>query len=410
MIRTLAFALLIGSVAAVAVESDRGPIPIDVVDVALDDAPIVAEAAARLQAAEAQARALNIGTHELTITGTYLRRTVDREGGYDEFDSTLTRGVRLPGKAALDRKAGALGVEVAQNLLEDARHQAALQLATLWYDWLLAEAEAQVDAAATVSFEASLAAVSRQVALRDAAPLDADQARVARDNAIALTAAARGRVAAARAHIAAQFPSLPLPTVVPAIAAPQPPAEGLAQWRDMVLARSHEIRAAEVDAARLTALADRARLDRIADPSIGVRAFSERGGAEKGIGVVASMPFGGGYRRAIADQAIADRRAGDARLVATRRDIQATADMDLAIANAGVVSWQAAAAAADSSRVAVARLRKGRLLGATDLATLLYAERQSLEANRAELAARAAAVRAILKLRIDAHLIWAKPE
>jgi hypothetical protein len=40
----------------------------------------------------------------------------------------------------------------------------------------------------------------------------------------------------------------------------------------------------------------------------------------------------------------------------------------------------------------------------------LYAERQSLESNRAELAARAAAVRAILKLQIDAHLLWAKPE
>jgi outer membrane protein TolC len=84
--------------------------------------------------------------------------------------------------------------------------------------------------------------------------------------------------------------------------------------------------------------------------------------------------------------------------------------MDLATANASVTAWQAARAAATSNRAAVERLRKGRNLGATDLATLLYAERQALEADRAELAARAAAVRAIFKLRIDAHLIWAKPE
>ncbi len=410
MIRTLVLALLIGGSPALAVEPDGGPIPIELVDAALDGAPIVTEAAARLQAANAQARALGIGPHEFTITSTYIRRSVDRVGGFNEFDTTLSRGVRLPGKAALDRKAGALGIEVAQNLLEDARHQAALLLATLWYDWLLADADARVDIAATASFNTSLAAVTRQVSLRDAAPLDADQARAARDNALALAAAARGRAAAARARIAAQFPSLPLPAIAPAIAAPLLPPEGLAQWRDFVLARSHEIRAAELEAARLATVAERAKRDRFADPSIGVRAFSERGGAETGIGVVASMPLGGDHRRAVADQAIADRTAADARLAATRRDIQATADMDLATADSGVAAWLAAATAADSSRTAVARLRKGRMLGATDLATLLYAERQSLEANRAELAARAAAVRAVLKLRIDAHLIWAKPE
>ncbi len=408
MIRTFFIALLIG--AAPVPQSDTGPLPIDLVDTALDSSPLVTEAAARLQAAQAQARALGIGSHEFMVTGTYIRRSVDREGGYNEFDTTLSRGIRLPGKAALDRKAGALGVEVAENLLEDARHQAALQLAQLWYDWLLAEADANVDAAATLSFDTSLVAVSRQVALRDAAALDADQVRAARDGARALEAAARGRAAAARANMAAQFPSLPLPGSVPQITAPVLPAEGLAHWRDLVLERSHEIRAAELEAERLAAVAERARLDRFADPSIGVRAFSERSGAETGLGIVASMPLGGGNRRALADQATADRTAADARLVATRRDIAATANMDLANANAGVAAWEAAAAAAASTGTAAARLRQGRKLGATDLATLLYAERQALEANRAELAARAAAVRALLKLRIDAHLIWAKPE
>ncbi len=408
MIRSFVFALLMG--AAPIPASDTGPLPLDLVEAALDSSPLVTEAAARLQAAQAQARALGIGSHEFTATGTYIRRSVDREGGYNEFDTTLSRGIRLPGKAALDRKAGALGVAVAENLLEDARHQAALQLAQLWYDWLLAEADASVDAAATRSFDASLGAVTRQVALRDAAPLDADQVRAARDSARALEAAARGRAAAARANMAAQFPSFPLPGGVPAIAAPVLPAEGLAHWRDLVLERSHEIRAAELEAERLATLAERSRLDRFADPSIGVRAFSERSGAETGIGVVASIPIGGAYRRAVADQATADRTAAEAKLVATRRDIAATANMDLANANAGVAAWEAAAASAASTGSAAARLRQGRRLGATDLASLLYAERQALEANRAELAARAAAVRAMLKLRIDAHLIWAKPE
>jgi cobalt-zinc-cadmium efflux system outer membrane protein len=409
MIRTLTLALLLAT-PALAVEPDTGPLPPALAEAALDDSPLVTEATAKLRAAEAQARALGIGPHEFTWSGTYIRRSVDREGGYNEFDSTLSRAVRLPGKATLDRRAGALGIDVAQNLLEDARHQAALQLAALWYDWLLAAADARLAEAAAHSFDAALTAVSRQVSLKDAAPLEADQARAARDNARASAAAAQGRAAAACAALAAQFPSLPLPDGVPAITAPTLPDEGLAAWRDLVLSRSHEIRAAELEAERLNVLAERAKRDRFADPSVGVRAFSERSGAETGIGVVASMPLGGGYRRATAEQASADRSAAEARLVATRREIAATANMDLASASAGIAAWNAAAAAADSNRAALARLRQGRRLGATELASLLFAERQSLDADRAELAARAAAVRAIFKLRIDAHLIWAKPE
>ena len=285
-------AALPGPVPLPAALPDPVPLPAALVDAALDDSPLVSEATARLRAAEAQARALGIGAHEFIVTGTFIRRTVDMEGGYNEVDTTLSRGIRLPGKARLDRKAGALGVAVAQNLLEDARHQAALQLATLWYGWLFAEADARIDAAATMAFDASLAAVNRQVVLKDAAPLDADQVRAARDNARALEATARGRAAAARASLAAQFPSLPLPESVPVIAAPLLPAEGLAQWRDLVLVRSHEIRAAELEAERLGVVAQRSRLDRFADPSVGVRAFSERSGAEKGLGLVAI----GGWR------------------------------------------------------------------------------------------------------------------
>ncbi|MFX8949770.1 TolC family protein, partial [Acinetobacter baumannii] len=74
---------------------------------------------------------------------------------------------------------------------------------------------------------------------------------------------------------------------------------------DRILGRSHEIAAAEALAAQAQAQADRARRDRLADPSLGVRVFSEKGGIERGGGVVFSMPLGGGYRRALADRASA---------------------------------------------------------------------------------------------------------
>src|SRR3546814_7311364 len=87
------------------------------------------------------------------------------------------------------------------------------------------------------------------------------------------------------------------------------PAQRLAAMRDLVIERSHEIRAAEREAQRLAVVAQRVRADRIADPSFGVRLFSERSGMEQGAGVVMSMPLGGGHRRAAADRASAEGNA-----------------------------------------------------------------------------------------------------
>ncbi|MGL1585783.1 hypothetical protein ACSTHB_23410, partial [Vibrio parahaemolyticus] len=57
--------------------------------------------------------------------------------------------------------------------------------------------------------------------------------------------------------------------------------------------------------------------------------FSERGGMEKGAGIVASIPLGGGYRRAAADQASAEANAARMELAAIQRNIQAIANADL---------------------------------------------------------------------------------
>ena len=63
--------------------------------------------------------------------------------------------------------------------------------------------------------------------------------------------------------------------------------------RDLVIERSHEIRAADRDAQRLNVVSRRVREDQIADPTVGVRMFSEQGGLEKGAGVIVSIPLGG---------------------------------------------------------------------------------------------------------------------
>ena len=188
---------------------------------------------------------------------------------------------------------------------------------------------------------------------------------------------------------------------------PEMPDQPLTVLRDLVVTRSHEIRAADGEAQRLAVLARRARLDRIADPSIGIRLFSERSGLERGAGIVASMPLGGGHRRAVADRASAEANAAAIDLEQVRRAITVIADIDLSDARTKFEAWQATYRSADSAVAAASRTERGYKLGAVDLSDLLYAARQANDARRAEINARAEAARALFKLRIDSHTIWA---
>jgi len=373
---------------------------------ALDTHPSVQAAEARVNAAKAEARGLRAGTHELTFTGSYVRRSVEREGSYDEYDATLSRAIRLPGKARLDRQAGAFGVEAAENRAEDARHQAAIQLNDLWWDWLGASAELTIDRQSVQSYETTLTSIRRRVALRDAAQLEADQALAALGDARAMAEQSRGRADVARARLAARFPSLPLPVDVPEAELPVLPADGLLTLGQQVIARSHEIGAADAEASRMARLADRARRDRLADPSVGVRLFSERNGAERGAGLVLSMPIGGRARSATADRVAAESQAAAAERSLVRIDVQEVADSDVARVGANFAAWQRTREALDAQVAALQKLRRGQDLGAIDLADVLQAERLTHAAFRSEALARAEAHRAINRLRIDSHNLW----
>lgn len=86
----LALAMLL-MLAPTALHAQRVDLPpVEKVNEALDNHPTVMAAAARVEAARARGDMLRKGTHEATIAGSYIRRSVDREGGYDEFDATLS--------------------------------------------------------------------------------------------------------------------------------------------------------------------------------------------------------------------------------------------------------------------------------------------------------------------------------
>ena len=373
---------------------------------AIETHPKTRAAEARVEAARQGAGALKASPHEFAVAGDYGRRSIQGEGNFNEYSVTVERAIRLPGKGALDRRAGDLGIKVAELRAEDVRHELALQINDLWWDWVSAEAEvrALVDTQATL--ERAYRGVASQVRVQDAAQVDADRAMAEVAANRAALDAAQGRTIVARNRLVAQFPDLTLPADAPPLPEPGLAVDELSRLRDSVLTCNHELPAAMAEADRLAALAERRRRDRMADPTIGARVFSERGGIEKGAGVVFSIPIGGRYRSAISGQARAEAQVAAADAASARFNVQEMATTDYSAAVGAVRTWQTSTAAAASSARAVERLRAGYRLGHIDLADLLYGERQAKDAALAESQARAAALRAETKLRIDAHGLW----
>ena len=406
MIRRLLCASSLACLLAAPLAAEPGLPPEEAVAAALMEHPSVAAAHARLEAARARAEGIRKGSYEFTVQGSYTRRDVNGGAAFNEYDAQLSRPIRLPGKARLDHEIGKQGTAVAENVAEDARHEAALLLAAHWFDWLSASAHAEVDQAAVANYEAALAAVRRRRYMRDASQLDVDQAEAALAEARRSLEQFSGLAALARTRLASQFPGLALPQQAPEVPFPDMADARMSQLGGLVVVNSHMIAAAEAESTRMSAVADRARADRMADPTVGLRLFSEFGGLERGAGVVISMPIGGGHRRAVADEASAGAAAARADEQLARFDVAETANADVTEARFRIDSWQRAREAVAAQMAALEKLRRGHQLGEIDLADLLLGERMVHDAFRREAEARAEAMRAITKLRIDAHDLW----
>ncbi len=368
--------------------------------------PDVQAAAARASRAEAEARGLAAGPHEPTLSLMSQQRRVHGGLDYREYEAQLSLGVRLPGKARLDREIGRLGREVAGLQLADAEHQAARLLLAQWMEWLRAEAGVAQAQAQLALVQRDRDAIARRVAAGDAARRDLDSAQAAAAQVRAQATAAAARCEAARIALRTTFPSIPLPERAPALPEPVADDTGAQRHIDHIVGRSHEIGAAEREAERLERAALRARAERRPDPSVGLRWLDERGGEERSLGVVVSIPFGGALRSANADAQRASAEAGSAVAEGTRRLIQREAEQTVRQADAAWRLWRDSWQALEAVRASTGKVRRAYALGEAGIAELIAAQRQEQDSALAEAEARANALEAALLIRVDAHELW----
>ena len=373
---------------------------------AIEAQPLVLRARGEKAAGLARADGRQRGPHDWIAGGQWQSRDAGRDGRFGEWELSLQRGVRLPAKAGVDRRMAALELEVGADTLADARHVAARGLLQTWTEWLTASELAALARAGVAIAGSDLQATATRLQAGHAAAAEHDAAVAGHASALRLLEQARLREQEARLVLSLRYPQLVLPESPPRIAAPQDERIDWEAWAHRVEVVSHDITLAEGLADLAELRAERARLERHADPSIGVRALNERDGAETVLGVFVSVPLGAGPRQAVANEASALAIAAQADASAVRLETRLQARTLARRAALQALAWQQADAAAQALAQEVEQMERGHALAGVDLADLLATRRRAAEAAMAEIEARATAFLAAASLLLDAHAYW----
>jgi outer membrane protein TolC len=371
----------------------------------LDKEPSVLQARAALDAARQRADVLTAGPHEWTANGTMQRRR-DRTTGsnFNEWNVGLAKGIRIGGKAQIDRDLGEAHVRLAEARYGEARHEAARALLNTWMDWAAAERSRQLWREQVAFAQGNLNVATKRREAGDASALEQNAARVDFAEVQRQLSAATNEESKARALLRTRFTGLSL--TLPALAEPDGLQGEPLQWRERIVQESDVLRAAREELRVAELQAARAKADRVADPTLGVFTSSERSGSERLVGLSISIPIGGQARVAQARESAYLVDAATAAVDVSQREVDAEIARNMTDVEGSLERWQLARQAMAASQDNARLTQRAYTLGEADLQTLLLARRQSVDAALAAEQAHIDVLKARYRLYIDAHLIW----
>ena len=370
----------------------------------IDRDPAVIEARRAHAAAGHGAAALAAGSHEWTARANTQQRNVRNAGNSTEWSAGVERAVRIGGKAGLDRQLGDVDLAIALARIGEARHEAARALADLWLGWLAAGRAKELLQDQLSFAEANLAAVDKRKRAGDASMLELNVASADLTEVRRQASQAESNLVKARAKLRVRFPDAPLGPV--ALADPADPMWPEARWRERIVAEADPLKVTEGQVRKAELMASRTRADKVPDPTLGVYTASENFRNERVIGISISIPLSGTYRDERLRQSLHEAEVARAALDRVRQGIEGEIAETFADAAGSVERWRLAERGAEAARDNARLTQRAYALGEADLQSLLLVRRQSLDASRAAVEARAEALRWNYRLLIDAHLIW----
>lgn len=378
--------------------------PAELARAAIEQEPSVVKARYALEAAGHAGRRIAASPYEWSVGVDGQRRRYDTGGNSNEWTARIERPIRIGGKAELDQGLGDATERIARVELAQARHEAARALADLWIDWL-ATIQARELAKEQLGFaESSASAVAGRRKAGDASLLDLNAAQADAAEARRQFDAVQAQEAKAILRLRARFPSL--------VMEPRSLSEPVeldmeeVQWRERVLAESETLRIMQESLKRAELTADRARADRIPDPTVGIYTASEARRSERIVGVSVSIPLGGTYRRETMQEALKQVDVTRAELERQRKEVDLAIAETINDARTALRRWRLAEQSAQMARENARLGQRGYAIGEGDLQALLLLRRQSVDAVGASLSSRIEALKARNRLLVDAHLIW----
>lgn len=408
-------ALCLSVAAAQAAGDATGPAPLlpplAMVQQVLAQSPAFRAALQETEQAQAQRRQWRAGDPAWTATASTAQRRADdaQPARSNEWELSLQRNLRLPGKAARYEVAGSSRIDQAQSQVLKAWREQSRQLLDSCGQWWLESEAARVWERQVALLQQQRDAVNRRRSIGTAASLEHHLAEATLAQARAQAEAASGRALAARQTLALSFPGLALPTP-PDVPAPEPLPGTDTRWLDRLGAASVEVAAARRDVALAEAQRRVDDAERRPDPTVAVRVGRARNGAEQVVGVSLSVPFGGDARDAFAQVSSARAVAAERLLEAAQRQSDSAAQQHLAAARTAQSSWRAHAEATRRLAIAADGLARAYELGEGSLADVLSARRQ---ANEQLLVLTQAAVTAWLlrhRVELEAGELWPAPD
>ncbi|MDR2838822.1 MAG: TolC family protein [Azonexus sp.] len=381
----------------------------DLVRQALRDHPGILAAESEVEQEIANRDRLEAGEYEwnLRLGGQQRRVREDNDPihHYREWNATLERPLRLPGKAATDSDIGNTGIARAEAARDEARHELMRDLLKTWFAWQKENAAADQWAAQVKLIDKQAQMVKRRQQLGDASRLETIQAEAALAQTKAQWIQAVWRQQAARETLRRRYPALA--GAEPANAdEPQLIAGGNEEWQTAIAEHSHQLLLARQETRLAQLNATRARQNRIPDPSIGVTFSSEHSGEEHIVGGYISIPLPGAARSAAERSAQAAADAARYREAALTRQIALNTVTKLQSARAAYATWQASRSATAQLKEAATKAARAHQLGEGSLHDWLSVLRQ---ANESELASRQNQFETLeqsANLMLDAHRIW----
>lgn len=381
--------------------------PPEQVQATLRAQPAVLAAIERVNAARATQQALAVGPHEFQGSAGIQRRNIPEEGQrYQEWEFELGRAIRLPAKARLDQEIGAATLRLAGLRLAEAEHQALRNLLDAWSHWLRSAAVAAELAAQDRLLADEKQILGRRLALGDAAQREMDVLTAEFATQAAQSMMAQDEARALRQALISGFPEVILPMTAPPLPEPQEFSGDPQVWLTPMLEHNERIGMAHGEASRLAKVAERVRAERVPDPTLGLRVMSDRGGAERTVGLVLTVPLAGEHRTATAAAENATAIAAEAEALAVRRSVEQEARAGLLSAQSKYAQWLLHQQALTAQATATARTRRAWELGEIPLSEYLLAQRSLRQARVGEAQARGHALQAALLVRIDAHALW----